>query len=110
MKKYDTKKIICGCDEAGRGALAGPVVAAAVILPNNFFHNKLNDSKKINEKLRYELAGIIKKQSIAWGIGIIDNKKIDQINILNASIAAMHKAVEMTKKKNTPTNHKFIIN
>jgi ribonuclease HII len=109
MKKYDSEKIICGCDEAGRGALAGPVVAAAVILPNNFFHNKLNDSKKINEKLRCELARTIKEQSIAWGIGIIDNKKIDQMNILNASIAAMHKAIEMTKKKIQPKNINLLL-
>ena len=99
MEKYDSEKIICGCDEAGRGALAGPVVAAAVILPNIFVDNRLNDSKKINEKLRYELANIIQEKSIAWGIGVINNTKIDQINILNASIAAMHKAVEMIEKK-----------
>ena len=85
--------------EAGRGALAGPVVAAAVILPNIFFDKRLNDSKKINEKLRCELASIIKEKSIAWGIGVIDNTKIDQINILNASIAAMHKAFGMIQKK-----------
>tara|TARA_B100000965_G_scaffold41031_1_gene30175 strand:+ start:196 stop:804 length:609 start_codon:yes stop_codon:yes gene_type:complete len=99
MRKYDAKKTICGCDEAGRGALAGPVVAAAVILQNDFFDKRLNDSKKINEKMRYELSSIIQKQSIAWGIGVIDNKKIDQMNILNASIAAMHKAIEIIEKK-----------
>ena len=99
MKRYDSKQLICGCDEAGRGALAGPVVASAVILPNNFFHKDLNDSKKINPKLRDELAHIIKQQSIAWGIGIINNKKIDEINILNASISAMHKAVDVIQKK-----------
>ena len=105
MEKYDSEKIICGCDEAGRGALSGPVVAAAVILPNNFFDKRLNDSKKINEKLRYELASVIREKSIAWGVGIIDNTKIDQINILNASIAAMHKAIEIIEKK---INHKKI--
>lgn len=99
MKKYDSVKIICGCDEAGRGALAGPVVAAAVILPNDFFHKKLNDSKIISEKLRNELTLIIKQQSISWGIGVVHQQKIDEINILNASIAAMHKAISSIQKK-----------
>ena len=88
-----------GCDEAGRGCLAGPVVAAAVILPANFTHPVLNDSKKITEKKRYELRKEIEEKAIAFAIGIIDNKKIDEINILKASIMAMHKALDCLKIK-----------
>ena len=91
---YKSKKIICGCDEAGRGALAGPVVAGAVILPKNFTHEKLNDSKKISIKSKLELSKIIKKESLYWAIGIIKPIEIDQINILNASIKAMHIAIQ----------------
>ncbi len=83
-----------GCDEAGRGCLAGPVVAAAVILPDNFQHPLLNDSKKLSEKKRNTLRTIIEETAIAWAVSIIDNLEIDRINILNASIKAMHQAIE----------------
>lgn len=83
-----------GCDEAGRGCLAGPVVAAAVILPVGYKSKHINDSKKIPEKLRYELAQQIKQDALAYSVAVVDNKKIDNINILNASILAMHHAVD----------------
>lgn len=83
-----------GCDEAGRGCLAGPVVAAAVILPENFQNNILNDSKQLSEKKRNELRPIIEKEAIAWAVGIVSHTKIDEINILNASFLAMSQAVE----------------
>lgn len=93
-----TKGIIeAGCDEAGRGCLAGPVVAAAVILPEDFSHTLLNDSKKMTDKQRYALRPIIEEQAIAWAVGIIDNTEIDEINILKASFKAMHKAVDQLK-------------
>ena len=82
-----------GCDEAGRGCLAGPVFAAAVILPKNFSDPLLNDSKKISEKLRYQLREMIEKTAISWAVAKIDAEEIDEINILNASIKAMHLAV-----------------
>lgn len=90
-------KIEAGCDEAGRGCLAGPVFAAAVILPLNFKNKILNDSKKLSEIKRYELREIIINKSIAWAVGIVDNNEIDKINILNASIKAMHIAVDKLK-------------
>jgi ribonuclease HII len=90
---FQRGKIEAGCDEAGRGCLAGPVVAAAVILPANFRHKWLNDSKKMSEKQRLELYPLIKTKAIAWGIGVVDHKEIDKINILNASFEAMHRAV-----------------
>jgi len=83
-----------GCDEAGRGCLAGHVFAAAVILPDNFEHPLLNDSKQLNEKQRNELRTIIENQAVAWAVAAVDNVEIDKINILNASILAMHKALE----------------
>ncbi len=83
-----------GCDEAGRGCLAGPVVAAAVILPENFENELLNDSKKLSEKQRYLLRPIIEEQAIAFGVGIVSHSEIDEINILNASFLAMHRAVD----------------
>lgn len=91
-------KIEVGCDEAGRGCLAGPVVAAAVILPKNFKHPLLNDSKQLSEKNRILLRTEIKEQAIGYAIGIVDHKKIDEINILNASILAMHRALDQIKK------------
>jgi len=95
LKKYYKKAVIeAGCDEAGRGCLAGPVFAAAVILPSNFKNTLLNDSKKINEKNRYLLREVILKEAIAWAVGIVDNEGIDEINILNASIKAMHLALD----------------
>jgi len=94
---YKKEAIEAGCDEAGRGCLAGPVVAAAVILPLDFTHPLLNDSKKINEKNRYLLRKEIEETAISYAIGIIDNKGIDEINILKASIMAMHKALDSLK-------------
>ena len=82
-----------GCDEAGRGCLAGPVVAAAVILPPRFRHKWLNDSKKLTEAQRDELRPIIERKAIAWGVGIVDQHEIDTMNILNASFEAMHRAI-----------------
>ena len=86
-----------GCDEAGRGCLAGPVFAAAVILPAGFSDPLLNDSKKLNEKQRYALREIIKKMALAWAVQSVDQTEIDSINILNASIKAMHLAVGQLK-------------
>jgi len=97
--RYKTHQIICGCDEAGRGALAGPVVASAVILPENFMHPELNDSKKISIKSRSRLSQIIKQKSVCWSIGVVHPIEIDQINILNASIKAMHIAIRKLKSK-----------
>ncbi len=86
-------KIEAGCDEAGRGCLAGPVVAAAVILPKNFNHPLLNDSKQLTEKQRQTLRPIIEEQAIAWAVSIVDNIEVDEINVLNASITGMQRAV-----------------
>lgn len=84
----------CGCDEAGRGCLAGPVVAAAVILPPGFDCQALNDSKQLSEKERDALRPIIENQALSWAVALVDNKEIDEINILNASIRAMHRAID----------------
>ena len=98
LVNYPNKKIlVCGCDEAGRGPLAGPVVAGAVILPKDFHHPLLNDSKQISEKNRNILRPIIEKEAIAFGVGMLDHKEIDKINILNASFQAMHRAIEQMK-------------
>lgn len=94
-----TDKIEAGCDEAGRGCLAGPVFAAAVILPPNFKCEELNDSKQLSEKKRELLRPYIEQNAIAWAVGIVDHKEIDQINILNASFLAMHRAVDALKTK-----------
>jgi len=88
-----------GCDEAGRGCLAGPVFAAAVILPPDFADPVLNDSKQIKEKTRYALRDMIEKVAISWAVAKIDAPEIDEINILNASIKAMHLALDQLKKK-----------
>jgi len=93
-KFYKKGRLEAGCDEAGRGCLAGPVVAAAVILPANFKNSHLNDSKLLSEKRRDELAPIIKEKAIAYGIGVVDHREIDEINILNASFEAMHRAIQ----------------
>ena len=93
--KYYSDKIEAGCDEAGRGCLAGPVFAAAVILPDNFSNEMLNDSKQLSEKKRDELRLIIEREALAWAVASMDNEEIDKINILNASIAAMQKALGM---------------
>ncbi|MBN2892246.1 MAG: ribonuclease HII [Bacteroidales bacterium] len=100
LKIRHTEKLIeGGCDEAGRGCLSGPVYAAAVILPDDFEHPLLNDSKKISEKNRYLLREFIIKNALDWAVGIVDNKEIDKINILNASIEAMHRALSQLKTK-----------
>lgn len=88
-----------GCDEAGRGCLAGPVVAAAVILPEDFFHPLLNDSKQLNEYQRDILRPVIEKYALAWAVAFIDNIEIDRINILKASFKAMHLAIDQLKIK-----------
>ena len=93
------KLIEAGCDEAGRGCLAGPVFAAAVILPKDFHHPLLNDSKQVKEKDRNELRKIIEAESVAFAVGSIDNDEIDKINILKASFKAMHLALDKLKKK-----------
>ncbi|WP_370090204.1 ribonuclease HII [Ekhidna sp.] len=98
LKPYFQKeKIEAGCDEAGRGCLAGPVVAAAVILPKNYKHKVLNDSKQLTEKQRMELRKEIINDAIAWGVGVASPGEIDEINILNASYLAMERAVEKLK-------------
>lgn len=96
---FDPNKIEAGCDEAGRGCLAGPVVAAAVILPLNHGIEALNDSKQLTEKKRQELVPLIKEKAIAFEIAFVDQKEIDEINILNASFLAMHRAVDLLKIK-----------
>ena len=88
-----------GCDEAGRGCLAGPVFAAAVMLPKDFYHPLLNDSKQIKEKDRYALREVIIKESIEWAVASVDHAEIDQINILRASFKAMHLALDQLKEK-----------
>lgn len=82
-----------GCDEAGRGCLAGPVFAAAVILPKDFRCEELNDSKQLSEKKRYALREIIEKEAISWKVGVVEAAEIDKIDILNASFLAMHRAI-----------------
>ncbi len=99
LHHFDKNKIIAGCDEAGRGCLAGPVVAAAVILPKNFNNKILNDSKLLSKKKRYLLRKIIEEEAHSFSIGIVSPKKIDEINILNASLLAMHKAIDKLKKQ-----------
>jgi len=95
LEAYLNKGLIeAGCDEAGRGCLAGPVFAAAVILPADFRNEMLNDSKQLTEKKRYQLREVIEREALAWAVGIVDNKEIDKINILNASILAMHRALD----------------
>ncbi|MCQ2193094.1 MAG: ribonuclease HII [Paludibacteraceae bacterium] len=86
-----------GCDEAGRGCLAGPVYAAAVILPADFHNDLLNDSKQLTEAQRYKLRPIIEAEAVAWAVGIVTAEEIDKINILNASILAMHRALDQLK-------------
>ena len=90
-------KIEAGCDEAGRGCLAGSVYAAAVILPDGYQNELLNDSKQLSEKKRYQLREIIERDAVAWAVGIVTPDEIDRINILNASILAMHRALDQLK-------------
>jgi ribonuclease HII len=103
MKNFDKKylsekiKIIAGTDEAGRGPLAGPVVAAAVILPKDFYDDRIDDSKKLSANLRNELFGVIRKNALCYAYTIISQNKIDEINILKASLLAMKRSVEKLK-------------
>ena len=103
MKNFDKKylsekiKIIAGTDEAGRGPLAGPVVAAAVILPKDFYDDRIDDSKKLSAALRRELFGVIRKNALCYAYTIISQNKIDEINILKASLLAMKRSVEKLK-------------
>ncbi|MBQ2458814.1 MAG: ribonuclease HII, partial [Bacteroidaceae bacterium] len=94
---YHNGIIEAGCDEAGRGCLAGPVYAAAVILPPDFHNELLNDSKQLTEKKRYLLRDIIEREALAWAVGVVDNHEIDSINILRASILGMHRALDQLK-------------
>ncbi|MGM9760326.1 MAG: ribonuclease HII [Parabacteroides sp.] len=86
-------RVEAGCDEAGRGCLAGPVFAAAVILPPDFRNELLNDSKQLTEKRRYALRPVIEQEAVAWAVGIVSPEEIDRINILKASFLAMHRAI-----------------
>lgn len=95
--KYNVSLIEAGCDEAGRGCLAGPVFAAAVILPDGFHNELLNDSKQLSEKQRDLLRPVIEQEALAWAVASVDNHEIDEINILNASILAMHRALDQLK-------------
>ena len=97
LSKYYEGKIEAGCDEAGRGCLAGSVYAAAVILPEGYQNELLNDSKQLSEKKRYQLREIIERDAVAWAVGIVTPDEIDKINILNASILAMHRALDQLK-------------
>jgi len=99
LKQKFSDRIEVGCDEAGRGCLAGPVVAAAVLLPGNFKNSLLNDSKQLSKKNRESLEIIIKKEAISFGIGIVSPQEIDEINILNASFLAMHRAIDKINGK-----------
>ena len=92
---YYINKVEAGCDEAGRGCLAGSVFAAAVILPPDYENELLNDSKQLSEKKRYLLRSMIEKDALAWAVGVVTAAEIDKINILNASILAMHRALDV---------------
>ena len=94
INNYHTGLIEAGCDEAGRGCLAGAVFAAAVILPPNYVNADLNDSKQLSEKRRYVLRDTIERDAVAWAVGVVTPEEIDEINILNASILAMHRALD----------------
>ena len=97
LNHYYDGLIEAGCDEAGRGCLAGSVYAAAVILPDGYENAMLNDSKQLTEKKRYLLREIIERDAVAWAVGIVTPEEIDKINILNASILAMHRALDQLK-------------
>lgn len=95
LKNYHEQgRVEAGCDEAGRGCLAGSVYAAAVILPPDYHNERLNDSKKLTARLRYALRQDIERDAVAWAVGVVTPQEIDQINILNASILAMHRALD----------------
>jgi ribonuclease HII len=93
----DKNRMEAGCDEAGRGCLAGAVFAAAVILPSDFSCEELNDSKQLSEKQRDSLRLIVEKEALAWAVGVVSPLEIDEINILNASFLAMHRALDRLK-------------
>ena len=95
----EANRIEAGCDEAGRGCLAGSVFAAAVILPPDFKNDDLNDSKQLSEKKRYALRPVIEREAIAWAVGIVTPEEIDKINILKASFLAMHRAIDQLAVK-----------
>lgn len=95
----EANRLEAGCDEAGRGCLAGSVYAATVILPPDFYNEDLNDSKQLSEKKRYALRPIIEREAIAWAVGIVTPEEIDKINILKASFLAMHRAIEQLGQK-----------
>lgn len=97
LPHYYTDLIEAGCDEAGRGCLAGSVYAAAVILPRNYDNPLLNDSKKLSEKKRRELRDMIVRDAVAWAVGVVTPEEIDKINILKASFLAMHRALDQLK-------------
>lgn len=100
LKSYFDKNLIeAGCDEAGRGCLAGPVYAASVILPKNYRNKWLDDSKKLSDNDRYELRPEIEEKALSWAVGVVDNVEIDEINILKASFLAMHRAIDQLKQK-----------
>lgn len=100
LQPYLNEELLeAGCDEAGRGCLAGPVYAAAVLFPKDFRCEELNDSKQLSEKKRYVLREIIEKEAISWGLGIVEASEIDKLNILNASILAMHRAIIQLEPK-----------
>ena len=94
---YDRYELEAGCDEAGRGCLAGSVYAAAVVFPRGYVNEELNDSKKLSAHRRYELREIVKRDALAWAVGVVTPEEIDKINILNASILAMHRALDGLK-------------
>lgn len=99
LAPFFSDRLEAGCDEAGRGCLAGPVCAAAVILPREFSHPLLNDSKQMSEKNRYELRAVIEDQALAWAVEMVSPEEIDKINILRASFVAMSRAVEKLSLK-----------
>lgn len=94
LSYLEANRLEAGCDEAGRGCLAGAVFAAAVILPKTFQQEELNDSKQLSDKKRYALRPIIEQEALAWSVGIVEPEEIDRINILNASFLAMHRAID----------------
>lgn len=100
LKPYmDGTRLEAGCDEAGRGCLAGSVYAAAVILPKDYVNEQLNDSKKLSAKRREELRKVIERDALTWAVGVVSAKEIDEMNILNASILAMHRALDGLDRK-----------
>lgn len=99
LTHYASEQLNCGVDEAGRGCIAGPVVAAAVILPKDFRHAYLNDSKQLSVKQRNELRPLIEREALAFGVGIIDHARIDEVNILQATYLAMHEAIRQLTVK-----------